>query len=155
VILGVDPGSSHVGWALLSDALSYVDAGVLEHEDARHVVKFIRFCVGSMGASRLVAVERVEQVNARAGFGSTMATGLCLAHGVGQRIVQALEDDGVAVREVTAEAWHRAYFERRAVDAKAVKALVQHRIAGWPTKSNAHARDAACIALWAAEARSE
>lgn len=155
MILGIDPGSAHVGWALLTDQLNYVDAGALNHCAAPDVVATLRHIAGNMGASRLIAVERVDQVRPRARFSAVMATALVLGHGLGQRVVQAFVDDGVAVREVTAEAWRRAYFERGSVDDAAVKALVQHRITGWPTKSNAHARDAACIALWAAEARSE
>ena len=152
IVLGVDPGSAHVGWAVLeSGGPAHVVSGSHEGLPTRDVIARLRGAVRTRRVG-LVAVERVEQVNARGGFGSQMATGLLLGHGVGQRIAQALEDDGVRVVEVTAEAWHLAYFNARAVDGPAVAALVQTRILGWPAVSNAHERDAAAIALWALEA---
>ena len=156
LVLGVDPGSAHVGWALVSAPASggfqHWASGSIDNRPVREVVARLRGAWRAHPAPEFtVAVERITQINARAGFGATMATGLALGHGVGQRIVQAFEDDGVRVEEVTAEKWHLAYFARRAVDGPAVHALVRSRIAGWPTASNNHQRDAGAIALWALE----
>ena len=154
--LGVDPGSAHVGWALLRRedvaglGVRVLASGSHEQLEVRDVIARLRGVWRRPGVR--VAVERVDAINARAGFGSTMATGLLLGHGVGQRIAQAAEDDGLVVVEVTAERWHHEYFNARAVDGAAVAALVQSRVSGWPARSNAHQRDAAALALWALEA---
>jgi Holliday junction resolvasome RuvABC endonuclease subunit len=157
IVLGIDPGSVNLGWAALS-----LDGARREHlasgsytidardgRTVRDVVGALRAFAAGVGAVGLIAVERVEQVNARAGFGSTMASALCLAHGVGQRLAQAFEDDRYHVAEFTAETWHRHFTAARAIDGQAVAAIIANQLRGWPKRSNAHARDAACIALYA------
>lgn len=152
-VLGVDPGARWVGWCALeySSVPALLGQGVLDLErcNERLVVRMLRSYAKHFAATRC-GVERVVQINARAGFGSTMATALCAGHGVGQRIAQGLVDARFDTREFTAEDWHRHFFNARAVDGAAVKALVEGRLEGWPAISNEHARDAAAIALYAA-----
>lgn len=154
MILGIDPGSRHVGWAAIDDAGGYLLAGVLDLAQLgpAGVVSKLRAFVAGTGASRTVAVETVEAVGYRPGFGPRMAGDLVRAARLGGKIVQAFADDGVLVTEPTAEAVRMHFFGRPSVDAAATRALVQQRIAGWPKVSNGHARDAAAVALYVARA---
>lgn len=157
IVLGIDPGSKHVGWAVLDVAATvrHIEGGCFEIDAAqpgtgRLLVQTFRvLCRRRL--PDLVGVERIDKVNARGGLGwAQMATGLVLSHGIGQRVAQALEDDGRRVEELTAETWHEHFFGVRAPDGHSVKALVHHRVAGWPPRSNGHARDAAAVALYVA-----
>lgn len=158
-VLGVDPGAAHLGWSVLAGR-RYVAAGTLELDalsfaSVSGVVRQLRAIVREHGV-RVVGVERVERVNARLGFGSTMATGLCHGHGVGQRVAQAFDDDGLLVLECSAEDWHTQFFNQRAVDGAAVAAMLGHLVHGWPAPRtrgiDGHARDAGGVALWATAA---
>ncbi len=153
IVAGLDPGSRWVAWTTLDvdgDLARFVSTETIEIDAARpeHVRNVVR--VLRRRAPELVGVERVERVNARPGMGSTMATGLLLAHGLGQRCGQAFEDDRRRVVDVTAEQWHEHFFDARAVAGAAIKALIVGRVTGWPKLSNEHERDAAAIALYAA-----
>ena len=155
MILGVDPGSRWIGWAAMSDSGRLVGAGVLDLEqiDARGIVRALRsYLAAGSPASRLVGVETVEAVGHRPGFGPRMAGDLVRAARLGGKIVQAFTDDGVLVKEPTAEEVRSHFFGRPVVDGAAVKALVRERIAGWPKVSNGHARDAAAVALYVGRA---
>jgi len=155
VVLGVDPGAVHLGWAVLRGG-RFVDCGTVElvamsRPSVAKAIRILRW-VACRETVAAVVVERVELVNARPGFGSTMATGLAHGHGVGQRVVQAFLDDGLPVLEVAAETWHLEFFGQRAVDAPSVAALLARYVAGWPAPRtrgvDGHARDAGAIALW-------
>ena len=154
-VLGVDPGAAHLGWSILRGG-AYVAAGTIEVDamDFGSVTEAIRQLRGhaSNHVVRHVAVERVERVNARPGFGSVMATGLAHGHGVGQRVLQAFYDDGLPVWEVAAETWHLEFFGQVAVKGDAVSALLAHLVKGWPAPRSrgvdGHTRDAGGVALW-------
>ena len=161
IVLGVDPGADHLGWAVLLgrqyQAAGTITLSALSFATVAGAVRELRG-IAVEHAVRTVAVERVERVNARPGFGSTMATGLCHGHGVGQRVAQAFDDDGLLVLECSAEDWHMQFFNQRAVDGAAVAAMLGYLVEGWPRPRtrgiDGHARDAGGVALWAVDALS-
>ncbi len=160
LVLGVDPGSRWIGWALLRVDAGYRLAGVLDLEELGGPGIVVRLAtIASDAGCRRVGIECVEAVGYRPGFGTRMAGDLVRAARLGGRIAQAFEDRGAAVTEVTAEEVRTHFFNQRSVDAKAVRALVELKAPGWPkklpgvlAKDAGHARDAAAVALYVGRA---
>jgi hypothetical protein len=157
VIIGaIDPGV-HVGWCLLdTEGPRFLRAGVI-HTDQVGIKPAILALRGLMVHASIVAVEVVEHVNHRPGFGCGMATSLVLCGRFTGRLVQALEFDHHDVWELQSETVKRHWFDRPSVDAQAVRVLVEGRIAGWPrklpgllAKHAGHARDAGAVGAYVA-----
>lgn len=154
-VLGIDPGSRWVGYALHGCA-GYLSAGVLDLEalGAAGVVLRLRTLAAGAGVER-AGVEVVEAVGWRPGFGPRMAGDLVRCGRLAGRLVQALTDDGLLVSEVTAEEVRLHFFNATSVDAKATRALCERW--AWPRKLPGvlaavagHARDGGLVAAYVA-----
>jgi hypothetical protein len=152
VILGVDPGAC-VGWALLTLDGHFHAAGSLDVAELGPRGIVLRLATLAPHGCH-VAVETLEAVDHRPGFGPGMATDLCRTERLGGRIAQAFEDRGHVVLTPSAKEVRAHFFGQPSVDGAAVAALLAQRCPGWPkprtTGIDGHARDAGAVALYAA-----
>lgn len=146
-VLGFDPGAAHTGWVLIEVSgrdERWIDGGAVAQI----------WTVMPKGAhlrdADIWAVESVAAVAPRDGFGPRMAKYLIDAAKVCGEILAEARVYGRPVVEVTAATWRKAIVgSGRATDAQVAQALAL-RFGGSMPRSNAHARDAAGCALYAA-----
>ena len=140
LVLGIDPGAV-TGWCLLDLAPSrprWLDGGSFRGPLA---------WLPMWSLAEFVAVESVAGVFPRAGFGTGMATALLHAAELGGRILGQCQVRGVATQQASALEWRRGIVgSAQASDAR-VKAVLELRVDAMP-RTNAHARDAAGVALF-------
>lgn len=178
VVFGVDPGSRWIGWASLviisGSAVDvrgrFVAAGVIDLSEGEDAIGRLE-ALAHVHEPGLVAIERVGEVHpVPGGIGARRATDLVGAAWVGGRLADRLLRAGFPPRTFPAEEWRRHFItavspreraERKARGERVntdrvVKALVEERVVGWPRKlpgvyarDACHARDAACVALYA------
>ena len=179
-ILGLDPGASHVGLCVLSTApagvrLIHGSALSVGHEAPRAAVKrdkagrestsirvlddgdlvALRIAVRELLMAHpvdLVAIERVRQLTGRAPGGAGAAIGAAMsdAQWVGGELAGLARGFGFEVMTCAAGEWRAALTgKRNATDAE-IATLVPLAVQGWPARSSSHARDAAGVALYAA-----
>lgn len=154
LILGIDPGPTEIGYAVLRrDAAtrrgSYVDAGKLTVDARTHGELFGIVKVHAIGAvgvelpGRLHANEKISRSALVSRSNQLLAT-----MKVQQRLVGWLNGFGFFdVHEVTASEWRRGIVGRPSASDAMIKAAIVRQVAGWPSRSNEHERDAAGVAL--------
>jgi len=142
VVLGIDPGPSAHGWALLRvldlQTAEWLALGV-DKPDWYDALTLASFAV----RPELVAIERP------AGGGYSPATVpplLETAYQAGILAGRALAA-GLDVSPLCAADWRREVVGRGNAEDAAIKDAVLRLVTGWPKKSNAHHRDAAGVAL--------
>lgn len=146
-VLGIDPGKT-VGLALLDVGASqarFLDASALDAALLDGPLMFATFAP----APDLVAIEKVEHVHGSDRMGSSYAEGLARAAWVGGELAAAARAAGLRVITVEASAWRRAIVGSRTASDATIAKAIRLRVPTWPSKSNAHQRDAAGVALWA------
>jgi len=159
IVLGVDPGGT-IGWCVLDCSTTGAQPALVKAGSTRDPLEVPWRSYGVA----LVAVELPEGFYpsaARKGTGGAVlartAEGLIEAARIGARILGRAEEAGLRVLEVAAPDWRRALGVRAGgrraqdVDQQVARAVPDH-VRGWPPRSNAHVRDAAGVALFAARA---
>lgn len=145
-VLGVDPGAT-TGLALIR--LDNAGATWLGDESTRRDPGASSLMADHLELLDLVAIESVRSVYPRARFAAHMATCIARASRVAGEIAGAARAHGIEVVDVTAEEWRKALCSSRQATDAMVSTVIRSRVSDWPTRSNAHVRDAAGVALFA------
>lgn len=144
VVLGVDPGPSSHGWALVRvvdlQSAEWLACGDVDVTEIGSL--FSRIGV-ECPEPALVAIERP------AGGGYSPATVPPLLETAYQagRVAGVAERLALSVRPLAAADWRREVVGRGNAENAAIKDAVLRLVRGWPKRSNAHERDAAGVAL--------
>lgn len=147
IILGLDPGSRSTGYAILDAEramVSFVECGSLENDELAAWLYDDAHDVGC------VAIERIEGI-AFAPKGPGIVPHLLSASnaaGVAKGAAQLLSH--VHIVEASAREWRKAIVGKANASDADVKRVVTLHVQGWPKVSNAHERDAAGVAMYAA-----
>lgn len=154
VVLGLDPGST-TGFALVdtsSRGTTVLACGATRSPRL----------VGSHGAvwldgqplrcwPALVAIETVTAVVPRARFGPGMATALVGAADVAGQLAGAATALGLPVLRVDAATWRQAITGHRQASDAAIRRALSRRLGDALPRTNAHARDAIGLAIYAGQ----
>ena len=151
IILGLDPGSHTTGYAILDAeraTVSFVECGSLENEE------LAAWLYDDAHDVDCVAIERIEGV-AFAPKGAGIVPHLLSASnaaGVAKGAAQLLSTNRARVHivEASAREWRKAIVGKANASDADVKRVVTLHVQGWPKVSNAHERDAAGVAMYAA-----
>lgn len=153
LVVGIDPGASLHGVALLRVSglrASFVEA---HHLDTDALVSWLRDLAAQ---APHVAIETAHGVHA----GIVRARGAQAALSIARASVATTRADGVIegvsvglgipTMRATALEWRAALAGGRQASDAMVAAMVPRLVSGWPTRSNAHTRDAAGVAVFCA-----
>jgi Holliday junction resolvasome RuvABC endonuclease subunit len=166
IIFGVDPGPTSSGWAVVECAggrLNFLEAGSGNLDlVCDHVVKFLdpdsrggqetyRFAV-ECPRPFFPVVRPGDDPGRQRGLMISQATQLiATARAVGEIVRSALARvKRDQIFEYTASEWRTAVCRRSNPTDAQVKEAITRLVAGWPSRSNAHHRDAAGVATAAA-----
>lgn len=155
VVLGLDPGSTAHGWAVLLVSLAgarYHSAGHWAGSAARlvrllHHRQRVTPADPACPPIDLVAVEVPGAV-----YKLSCIKQLLLTAGQAGRALGAAEGVGLAHVDVAPGVWRLAVVGSNAPHDALIKDKLPPQIVGWPARSNAHVRDAAGVALYAGRA---
>lgn len=189
IIIGFDPGASHVGWAILRAGngiggtvrISHVNSGSFDvgHSVARSKPRKIKgrspivnetivddsdlydlrdvlgnIDLGNEKDCAIIGIERVRRVVPSKLFSANIATSIAISAWIGGEIAGFMRERGHYVRTFTAGEARQSLVggisRTGGVDDATIAAHVKLAIWGWPARSNAHERDAAVVALYAA-----
>lgn len=148
VILGLDPGSSSTGWALVDTRGGAGRPIITTYLDAGAVASTAEMVAGllSMYSPDAVAVEKLEGI-AYASKGPGIVAGLVSsAHAAGV-IVGVASALGHHVEQLTARDWRRLVLGQPAATDQQIARVIPTLVRGWPKRSNVHERDAGGVAL--------
>jgi Holliday junction resolvasome RuvABC endonuclease subunit len=152
-VVAFDPGPTWTGFAVLDvigNRPSYVEAGRIES-----TVDAVCSVLVEHGAGHVARIA-VEVVDARYGIAGPRGAALIDTNGIAVGIVWACRMLRYDVDPMPAPVWRKALLGKATAGDDAVKLAVQRLVVGWPTRSNAHARDAAglgVVASWRVRAR--
>ena len=147
IVLGIDPGAT-VGWARLcvsrdpvrGDIITYQAAGDFRSDDADHFAAKLFANVDIVGLEEAQVAHGVEKFYA--------VKALLAARAIGERLVTIAETKyGKRVTRMTAARARGIVVGSSSPSDATIKNAVLQRIRHWPTRSNAHQRDAALVAL--------
>jgi Holliday junction resolvasome RuvABC endonuclease subunit len=153
VILGIDPGPTSCGWAIVET-----------RGGGGGVPSTCRFVAGGkrepavdllwpmMRSTHVVAIERPRGYGAGDGQAVRMGPLMDTSYVAGMCFALAWMEDRQVI-EMRAADWRRMICGKGAASDAAVKTSVEKLVAGMPKRSNTHLRDAVGIALAAAWSR--
>lgn len=146
IVLGIDPGAT-CGWARLfidGDPVAGYTAWYRGHGDfrAEHAKTFLPKLLEE---ANVVAIEDIQHQYGGAHFKSAKAT--IAAAKTGQHIATVAEINGKRVVRMTASRSRTLIIGRNNPDDPTIAIAVKRLVRRWPTRSNAHSRDAAVVAL--------
>jgi GNAT superfamily N-acetyltransferase len=138
-VLGLDPGGL-TGWTIL-DFNGYrpcfVSGGAVA-PDGLHSIDY--------ASADWIAMEAVEEVYRRHGFGTQMATGIAGATRVEGRIIEIAKAKGLRLEMCTGNEWRRMVVGE--FNDPAIRRMVLLRVDRLPKRTNVHMRDAMGTALF-------
>jgi Holliday junction resolvasome RuvABC endonuclease subunit len=146
LVLGVDPGPTSHGWALVHvtglDGGRFVICGECKDQPAENILRLVKTPSGLLAIEVPARFLPSNGTHYPAVAGALMGT----TYQAG-RLASIAEDRGLASVEMTAADWRREVCGKGAAKDGQVAEAVGRLVSGWPKRSNAHVRDAAGVAL--------
>jgi Holliday junction resolvasome RuvABC endonuclease subunit len=156
VVVGFDPGGERSGWAALEISGSaaqpraaFLGTGDVESTGPALDVFFASCAPLARYPGRVVAVERTKG-KAYSDKGAGVVPHLIECARADSMICENARVRGLRVVQLPAVEWRRHVCGRHDPDDALVKVTILRFVAGWPSRSNPHNRDAAGVALAAA-----
>ena len=150
IVLGIDPGSAHIGWARLCIGGDPVHGMTATHQasgdfEPAHLDSFAPKLFEDVD---VVALEDIAGFAFGKGKGPGVVGHLIAAGKLGERIATIAKSvHGKRVERMTAGQARKLIVGRNNPDNATIKVVVTRLVRAWPTRSNNHRRDAAIVAV--------